>query len=120
VTTAVTTATDDLSPETKAAPKQNHALHHGMYRPGCTICGAPPAWFYLVWRDGGGEPLVKYTVRYIAEAHARRLAKKNPGATFHVLKCRSTTTVDELGVAVTTYNDKWRPKADRKPGEAVT
>lgn len=44
---------------------------------------APP--FYLVWRQGGGSPVVKHAHRDTAEREAEKLTRANPGEVFFVL-----------------------------------
>jgi hypothetical protein len=41
--------------------------------------------FYLVWNEQGRNPTVKHDSVYSARDEAERLARKNPGQTFHVL-----------------------------------
>lgn len=50
--------------------------------------GEPDATYY-VWRVGGGPPRKPYHSRFVAEIDASRLAGKNPGAEFLVLKVKS-------------------------------
>lgn len=46
--------------------------------------------FYLVWREGGGIPTYKHSTQQLAEMEAERLARGNPGDTFHVMACLSS------------------------------
>lgn len=56
----------------------------------------PPAPFYLVWREGGGTPTFKHDDERSAAAEASRLARNNPGETFHVLVVIESAVVNPV------------------------
>lgn len=56
----------------------------------------PPFW--LVWREGGGEPTVKHATQMIAEGEAKRLASQNPGEQFFVLPALAVFETQKVGV----------------------
>jgi hypothetical protein len=65
--------------------------------------------FYVIWRDFGGPPTVKFPTRFAADKEAKRLAKVVPGEKFHVLKLKSTAQV-VMPEPQVSYTGKWRPK----------
>lgn len=50
--------------------------------------------FWFVWNENGGMPQVKHANLSAARREAERLARNNPGQTFHVLElvgsCKKT------------------------------
>jgi len=50
--------------------------------------------FWMVWRSGGSAPTFKHFTKDAAEQEAGRLALKEPGAVFFVLKCVSGFQAD--------------------------
>lgn len=58
--------------------------------------GFPP--FYLVWREDGEAPARKHDSEERAQAEAMRLARMNPGVTFHVLPVAMSVTSNDLQV----------------------
>lgn len=43
--------------------------------------------FWMVWREGGTAPTFKHNDMNAAAKEAERLARLNPGETFHVMEC---------------------------------
>jgi len=41
--------------------------------------------FWLVWNEQGSSPTLKHSTEKDAKGEAERLARSNPGQTFHVL-----------------------------------
>jgi hypothetical protein len=54
--------------------------------------------FWLVWKEGGGAPTTKHHSEQLAIEESKRLAARNPGTRFFVLKSRGVSTT-----AVATY-----------------
>lgn len=52
--------------------------------------------FWMVWNEQGNIPMFKHHMRCDAQNEAERLARNNPGQTFHVLESIETLTVDNL------------------------
>lgn len=50
--------------------------------------------FWLVWRSGGSAPTYKHFIKEEAEKEAGRLALKEPGSVFFVLKSVSGFNAD--------------------------
>ncbi len=46
--------------------------------------------FWLIWNERGGPPTVKHATKSEARAEAERLARMNPGQTFHLLQLVGT------------------------------
>ena len=51
--------------------------------------------FYMVWNPKRDMPRVKHSTHAEAKAEAERLAKKQPGETFHTLRSRTAVTVEK-------------------------
>ncbi len=52
--------------------------------------------FWVVWNERGGNPTVKHPTAESARAEAERLARKSPGARFHVLVVCGTCSVNDV------------------------
>ena len=55
----------------------------------------PNEQFYMVWNPKRDMPRVKHATHTEAKAEAERLAKKQPGETFHILRSRTAVTVEK-------------------------
>lgn len=51
--------------------------------------------FYMVWNPNRGTPRVKHATHAEAKAEAERLAAKQPGDTFYILRSRNAVTVEK-------------------------
>lgn len=52
--------------------------------------------FWVVWNEAGRPPTFKHPTVASAEAEAERLARTNPGQTFHVLALRGSCTYSNV------------------------
>ena len=52
--------------------------------------------FWIVWREDGSSPTVKHDFPEAAKREAERLARANPGATFHVLQVIGTAQYQQV------------------------
>lgn len=52
--------------------------------------------FWLVWHDNGGYPTAKHAHVNSARREAERLARANPGKSFHVLALLGTAVKDDV------------------------
>ncbi len=52
--------------------------------------------FYLVWCESGSVPTVKHLNHTAACGEAERLAKKEPGQTFHVMECVTSVKKSDI------------------------
>ena len=43
--------------------------------------------FWLVWNENGRIPVVKHPEEAVARKEAERIARLQPGDTFHVMQC---------------------------------
>lgn len=51
--------------------------------------------FYMVWNPNRAPPRVKHATHAEAKAEAERLAAKQPGDTFYILRSRNAVTVEK-------------------------
>ncbi len=52
--------------------------------------------FYVVWREGGGSPVVKHDTMARAIKEAQRLARLSPGARYVVLQSMRAFEVNDM------------------------
>lgn len=63
---------------------------------------------YFVYREGGRSPTKAHPNRFSAMKEAKRLAEKDMGATYHVLKVRATFVNTDAAAPVMSNDDKQR------------